>query len=64
MRFLVVFLAVGCAIPIVVAQQAPKKIPRLTTLTGATYTDVTLGESEVAGLHIKHRTGAATIPWS
>jgi hypothetical protein len=64
MRFSLVWLALGCATAIAVAQEPPKKIARLKTLAGVTYSDVTIGDSDVYGLHIIHSTGAATIPWA
>jgi hypothetical protein len=64
LRVAISCMAIGCATAIAVAQQPTKKIARLTTLAGATYTNVTLGESDAGGLHIIHSTGAATIPWA
>jgi hypothetical protein len=49
---------------VVFAQKVGDRIPELKTTAGATYTDVTIGEMEAAGLHITHSRGAATLPWS
>jgi hypothetical protein len=53
---------VACAACCVFA--ADVRLARLTTTTGATYTDVVVTAADSSGVRIIHKTGAATLPWS
>ena len=58
-------LLLTVAICSLVAQTTPStKLPKLTTVNGTTYTDITVTSVEAAGIRITHDSGLTTIPWA
>lgn len=55
-------MIIACSVAL--AQKVGDRIPELKTNAGTTYTHVTIGETEAAGLHITRSSGVVTLPWT